>query len=69
MDNIPSLQFGFDGHYVVYLRGTGGETPPVYPTHSCAPVNEGIVNLKIKEQKKLPKINVISNVQERTWLV
>jgi hypothetical protein len=32
MDNIPSLQFGFDGHYVVYLRGAGGEIPPVYPT-------------------------------------
>jgi len=32
MDNRPLLQIGFDGHYVVYLRGTGGETPPVYPT-------------------------------------
>jgi len=23
MDNIPSIEVGFDGHYVVYLRGLG----------------------------------------------
>ena len=31
MDNIPSLQIGFDGHYVVCLWETGGEIPPVHP--------------------------------------
>ena len=51
MDNIPSLQIGFDGHYVVCLWETGGEIPPVHPTRENG--------LKIPaEANNLIKINI-----------